>query len=60
MCEDKVRYHDERAAEREVTLLGKAGFRMKTYRCKRCGAVHLATVREQPAAPQQLATGVTS
>lgn len=45
MCEEKVRYHDEREAEREVTLFGKAGFHMKTYRCKRCGAVHLATVR---------------
>jgi hypothetical protein len=49
MCTSKVRYRDERAAEREMKLLAQAGFRMKTYRCKRCGAVHLATVREAAA-----------
>jgi hypothetical protein len=48
MCEDKVRYSDERAAQRELTLLTRAGFHMKPYRCKRCGAVHLATVGAKP------------
>lgn len=48
MCTSKVRYIDERAAKREVTLLGRAGFRMKTYRCRCCGSVHLASVKGVP------------
>jgi len=44
MCLDKIRYNDERAAQREVTFQARVGFNMKAYRCKRCGALHLASV----------------
>jgi hypothetical protein len=46
MCEEKVRYRDERKVRPLLDLLERAGFCMKSYRCKRCGSVHLATVRE--------------
>lgn len=46
MCLDKIRYNDERAAQREVTFQARVGFNMKAYRCKRCGALHLASVKE--------------
>lgn len=48
MCEKKVRYRDERKVRPLLDLLARAGFHMHSYRCRRCGAVHLSTLKEAP------------
>jgi hypothetical protein len=48
MCTSKVRYRDERKVRPLLDLLERAGFHMHSYRCRRCGSVHLATVKEAP------------